>query len=472
MGKNLAHKLITTHLMEGRMEVGAEIGLTIDQTLTQDATGTLVMLELEAMQLPRDLQPLGAEAPTLGHAGSCGRPSLILSIAGCAPVGDQLPSREVAHGRHPSGRPDIMPGAVAVGSAPPWPCGVRPCPAQPARARLGTTPTRANPGAARREPRVPAWFQGVFPQGVDPARDAGGQAQRSGAVVRGPSPPPDGGHLGPGAWAAALGSAPGWRRRPAWPGRASPGARAAGRSAPPPPTRQCSPRRQSAVSRSPQAPRPQVLDPPIDALPRPGWPGAAGPSRAVGRTRPRPVPAGCRPVAACFGAMVRRPSAPVRGRHPTRSGGGWLPRAVRRPAFAAGAVRSPRRHEPALALGCREESRPPRAGHGPPRPAALGEVAARRRARGPVAADPCTAAAPAPARTSPPRSSALGVTTLPSRLHGGSPRGQRVRAERAGGAPSGLLACTAGWRARDDSRRPGRTATGVRGSPGLVGSDT
>jgi aconitate hydratase len=61
MGKNLAQKLIAPHLMEGRMEVGAEIGLTIDQTLTQDATGTLVMLELEAMQLPRVKTELSAQ---------------------------------------------------------------------------------------------------------------------------------------------------------------------------------------------------------------------------------------------------------------------------------------------------------------------------------------------------------------------------------------------------------------------------
>jgi aconitate hydratase len=61
MGMNLAHKLIAGHLVEGRMEVGAEIGLTIDQTLTQDATGTLVMLELEAMQLPRVRTELSAQ---------------------------------------------------------------------------------------------------------------------------------------------------------------------------------------------------------------------------------------------------------------------------------------------------------------------------------------------------------------------------------------------------------------------------
>lgn len=53
MGLNVAQKLIVSHLLEGKMEPGEEIGLKIDQTLTQDATGTLVMLELEAMQLDK-----------------------------------------------------------------------------------------------------------------------------------------------------------------------------------------------------------------------------------------------------------------------------------------------------------------------------------------------------------------------------------------------------------------------------------
>jgi aconitate hydratase len=48
---NVAQKLIASHLVSGEMVPGREIGLTIDQTLTQDATGTLVMLELEAMGL-------------------------------------------------------------------------------------------------------------------------------------------------------------------------------------------------------------------------------------------------------------------------------------------------------------------------------------------------------------------------------------------------------------------------------------
>ncbi len=48
---NVTQKLILNHLLSGKMIPGEEIGLKIDQTLTQDATGTLVMLELEAMGL-------------------------------------------------------------------------------------------------------------------------------------------------------------------------------------------------------------------------------------------------------------------------------------------------------------------------------------------------------------------------------------------------------------------------------------
>ena len=53
LARNVAQKLIESHLLEGRMEPGEEIALRIDQTLTQDATGTMVMLELEAMGLTR-----------------------------------------------------------------------------------------------------------------------------------------------------------------------------------------------------------------------------------------------------------------------------------------------------------------------------------------------------------------------------------------------------------------------------------
>lgn len=53
MGLNVTEKLIKDHLLSGEMVPGNEIGLKIDQTLTQDATGTMVMLELEAMGLDR-----------------------------------------------------------------------------------------------------------------------------------------------------------------------------------------------------------------------------------------------------------------------------------------------------------------------------------------------------------------------------------------------------------------------------------
>jgi len=61
MAKTLASKLIEAHLVEGDSRPGEEIGLRIDQTLTQDATGTLVMLELEAMGLDRVQTELSAQ---------------------------------------------------------------------------------------------------------------------------------------------------------------------------------------------------------------------------------------------------------------------------------------------------------------------------------------------------------------------------------------------------------------------------
>jgi aconitate hydratase len=53
MSKTLAEKVIAQHLAEGRMELGEQIGLRIDHTLTQDSTGTLAYLEFEAMGVPR-----------------------------------------------------------------------------------------------------------------------------------------------------------------------------------------------------------------------------------------------------------------------------------------------------------------------------------------------------------------------------------------------------------------------------------
>jgi len=59
--QNVAQKLIAQHLVSGEMTPGGEIALRIDQSLTQDATGTLVMLELEAMGLERVQTELSAQ---------------------------------------------------------------------------------------------------------------------------------------------------------------------------------------------------------------------------------------------------------------------------------------------------------------------------------------------------------------------------------------------------------------------------
>ena len=53
MGYTIAEKIIKSHLVSGEMKVGEEIGLRIDQTLTQDATGTMAYLEFEAMGIPQ-----------------------------------------------------------------------------------------------------------------------------------------------------------------------------------------------------------------------------------------------------------------------------------------------------------------------------------------------------------------------------------------------------------------------------------
>lgn len=58
---NVAEKILQDHLVSGALKPGEEIGLRIDQTLTQDATGTLVMMELEAMNLDRVKTELSAQ---------------------------------------------------------------------------------------------------------------------------------------------------------------------------------------------------------------------------------------------------------------------------------------------------------------------------------------------------------------------------------------------------------------------------
>ena len=53
MAKTLTEKILADHLLEGTLEKGQEIGIRIDQTLTQDATGTMAYLQFEAIGIPR-----------------------------------------------------------------------------------------------------------------------------------------------------------------------------------------------------------------------------------------------------------------------------------------------------------------------------------------------------------------------------------------------------------------------------------
>jgi len=61
MSQNVTQKLIATHLADGNMQTGEEIGLRMDQSLTQDATGTMVMLEFEAMAMESVRTELSAQ---------------------------------------------------------------------------------------------------------------------------------------------------------------------------------------------------------------------------------------------------------------------------------------------------------------------------------------------------------------------------------------------------------------------------
>ncbi|MEJ5361184.1 MAG: aconitate hydratase [Spirochaetota bacterium] len=53
MGYSVCYKILHSHLKEGKLEPGTEIGIVIDQTLTQDATGTMAYLQFEAMGIDR-----------------------------------------------------------------------------------------------------------------------------------------------------------------------------------------------------------------------------------------------------------------------------------------------------------------------------------------------------------------------------------------------------------------------------------
>ena len=53
MGKNIVQKILSSHLVSGRLKAKTEIAIVIDQTITQDATGTMAYLQFEAMDIPR-----------------------------------------------------------------------------------------------------------------------------------------------------------------------------------------------------------------------------------------------------------------------------------------------------------------------------------------------------------------------------------------------------------------------------------
>lgn len=53
MGKSLTEKILDKHIVDGTPKAGEEVGIKIDQTLTQDATGTMAYLQFEAMNVPK-----------------------------------------------------------------------------------------------------------------------------------------------------------------------------------------------------------------------------------------------------------------------------------------------------------------------------------------------------------------------------------------------------------------------------------
>ena len=53
MGKNVVQKILESHIVSGESTPGSEIGIRIDHTLIQDATGTMALLQFEALGIPR-----------------------------------------------------------------------------------------------------------------------------------------------------------------------------------------------------------------------------------------------------------------------------------------------------------------------------------------------------------------------------------------------------------------------------------
>ena len=66
---NVTQKILSAHLVSGEMIPGSEISIKIDQTLTQDSTGTMAYLQFEAMGIDRELA-----------AGRCGHGHPVLRV--------------------------------------------------------------------------------------------------------------------------------------------------------------------------------------------------------------------------------------------------------------------------------------------------------------------------------------------------------------------------------------------------------
>ena len=49
MGRNIVQKIMEAHMVSGGLSAGSEVGIAIDRTLIQDATGTMALLQFEAL---------------------------------------------------------------------------------------------------------------------------------------------------------------------------------------------------------------------------------------------------------------------------------------------------------------------------------------------------------------------------------------------------------------------------------------
>ena len=93
MSQNLTRKILAEHLVEGRLTPGAEIGICIDHTLLQDATGTMAMLEFEALGVDRIRAQLAAQY--VDHNLCCKPTSRTRTTADCQRVLPEQASLEL-----------------------------------------------------------------------------------------------------------------------------------------------------------------------------------------------------------------------------------------------------------------------------------------------------------------------------------------------------------------------------------------